>query len=240
MGGAAIDTPGIHLVGGGVLGPGITDDWDCNYYVARGRERAVLVDCGAGRTDIAVPPDVDAVLLTHLHLDHAGGAAALARRGLRIFAHPWTAEGLRAGDEERAGLAYARAEGFYPADARLEACEVDDLDASAELDLGGLVLTALATPGHSGGHYAFLAEDETGRRTLLGGDLVFAGGAVVLQPLPDCDADALRESLERARSAAPDALAAGHGPVVTSAAVEHIEIALAAFAAGGLPRQLGA
>ena len=229
----------MHLIGGGTLGPRLTADSDCNYYLVRGRKRAVLVDCGSGEQAVAVPAGVDAVLLTHLHLDHAGGAAALSRAGLEIFAHPWTAEGLRTGDEERAGLVLARGIGSYPPDARLAPCPVRDLEDGAMIDLGGLTLTALATPGHSDGHHSYLALDEEGHRTLLAGDLVFADGRIVLQAIPDCRIDLLWESLERARATEPDALAPGHGRVVEHDAVAHLDVALAAFAAGGLPRQLG-
>ncbi len=59
-------------------------------YLLRGRDGAVLVDTGlpgaaarilgvARRAGIE-PEDIDLIVLTHTHVDHAGGAAALARR----------------------------------------------------------------------------------------------------------------------------------------------------------------
>jgi glyoxylase-like metal-dependent hydrolase (beta-lactamase superfamily II) len=227
----------IELVGGGALGPLLTSEWDGNVYVVRGTRRAVLVDAGAGIAPFAPPPDVDAVLVTHLHLDHAGGAAALARRGLEVLAHPWTAAGLREGDEERAGLTRSRE--LYPAGARLEPCpaagEVTD---GETIDLGGCILTAIETPGHADGHLSFLLVEADGRRSLVAGDLVFPGGRIVLQDLPDCRPDALEASLRRVLRLRPAGLYAGHGEPQHEGASADIEDAVAAFEAGGVPPRL--
>jgi len=230
----------VRLVAGGRLGARLSDDWDCNVYEVRGDDRVVLVDAGCGRAPLE-PGDADTVLLTHLHLDHAGGAAGLAARGLRVLAHPWTAAGLRTGDEQRAGLVISRERGFYPSDARLDPVpSAEDLADGAVLDLGGVTVTAVETPGHADGHHAFLVEERSGERTLVAGDLVFPGGAVVLQPLPDCRLDVLWASLVRARQLGAGDLAAGHGMPETDGAAASLDAAIAAFASGGLPRQLGA
>jgi hydroxyacylglutathione hydrolase len=228
----------VRLVAGGDLGPRLSDAWDCNVYAVRGAARTVLIDAGCGRAPLD-PGAADAVLLTHLHLDHAGGAAALAGRGLRVLAHPWTAEGLRTGDEERAGLVASRARGFYPADFRLVPVpSAGELADGAALDLGGVTVTAVETPGHADGHHAYVVDEPSGRRTLVAGDLVFPGGAVVLQPLPDCRLDRLWDSLRRVGALGADDLAAGHGLPARGGAAAAIDAALAAFAAGGLPPQL--
>ena len=216
----------------------MTDEWDCNVWALHGRERSVLIDAGAGRTPLSPPPDVDTVLVTHLHFDHSAGAAALARQGLRVLAHPWTAEGLRAGDGERAGLDISQARGFYPPDFVIEPCPAEGVEPGAVIDLGGLSVTPVETPGHADGHLAYLAEGEDGTRTLFSGDLVFPGGYVFLQPLPDCRLDRLWESLARVRELEPDGLYAGHYAPIEDDAVSHLDTAIAAFAAGGVPAQL--
>jgi hydroxyacylglutathione hydrolase len=228
----------IERIGGGALGPPLSDPWDCSCYLVRGSRRAVVVDAGAGRVPLTVPSDADALLLTHLHLDHAGGAAGLGAAGLRVLAHPWTAAGLHTGDEERAGLVAARAQGVYPPDARLVPfAGVEPLEDGAVIDLGDGLVHAIDTPGHSEGHLAFLVDDGS-RRTLLAGDLVFAGGRVVLQDLPDVSAERLRASLERVRALRPAALLAGHGAPVEASAGAHIEAALRCFENGRLPPPL--
>src|SRR5690348_5940925 len=112
----------VVQIGGGAFGPLITDRWDCNMYVVRGRDRAVVIDAGAGRSSIPVPADADTLLLTHLHLDHSGGAQRLAALGVTVLGHSLTADGLARGDEVRAGLAQSKTRGFYPPDFVLEPC----------------------------------------------------------------------------------------------------------------------
>jgi hydroxyacylglutathione hydrolase len=231
----------VVLFAGGRLGPRISDDWDCNVYMVRGDRRSILVDAGCGRVPLTAPDGVDAVLLTHLHLDHSGGAAALASQGLRVLAHPWSAAGLRQGDEDRAGLTAARNHGFYPADSRLRALPAaEDMVDGTEIDLGGVTVVAVETPGHADGHLAFLVSSDDGPTTLLAGDLCFPGGSVVLQPLPDCRLDRLWDSLCRVRALAPDDLAAGHGMPAPGAACGSLDTAIAAFAGGAIPQQFEA
>jgi hydroxyacylglutathione hydrolase len=218
-----------------IAGAGLTDALDCNVYAIHGRDRSVLVDAGAGRVPLDVPDAVDAVILTHLHADHAAGAQALGRRGLAVLAHPWTAEGLATGDEERSGLARARGWGMYPPDQTLPAwSDVQTLDDGAAIDLGGCRIEVVETPGHADGHISLLVE-EGGRRSLIAGDLVFPGGTISLQVMPDCSIEAIWHSIERVRELAPDALYAGHLAPVTSGALEHLDKALAVFGTGFVP-----
>src|SRR4030042_4609731 len=66
-------------------------------YLIPHRRGAVLVECGPGSTTTALEvglsengfhaEDITDVLLTHIHLDHAGAAGWLARRGARIHVH---------------------------------------------------------------------------------------------------------------------------------------------------------
>jgi glyoxylase-like metal-dependent hydrolase (beta-lactamase superfamily II) len=217
-----------------IAGADLTDAYDCNVYVIYGRDRAVMVDAGSGRASLNVPSEVDTVILTHLHADHAAGARALGARGLRILAHPWTAEGLAHGDEERAGLARARAWGMYPPEQRLEPWpEVESVDDGASFDLGGCRVEVVATPGHASGHISLLVE--SGKRALVAGDLVFPGGTISLQVMPDCNIDAIWQSIERVRELEPDELHAGHLAPVESGAVSHLDRALAAFRTGRIP-----
>jgi glyoxylase-like metal-dependent hydrolase (beta-lactamase superfamily II) len=221
-----------------IAGADLTDPYDCNVYVIYGRDRAVMVDAGGGRAPLKVPPAVDTVILTHLHADHASGARALGARGLRILAHPWTAEGLAAGDEERAGLTRARAWGVYPPDQRLEPwAAVECIDDGASLDLGGCRVDVVATPGHASGHISLMVESR--ERSLVAGDLVFREGTISLQVMPDCNIDAIWQSIERVRELEPERLYAGHLTPVESGAVSHLDLALTAFRAGRIPRDHG-
>src|SRR4030067_192880 len=67
-------------------------------YLIPHRQGVVLIESGPGSTVPALvnslnslgyrPADVTDVLLTHIHLDHAGAAGWLAEQGARIFVHP--------------------------------------------------------------------------------------------------------------------------------------------------------
>src|SRR5512141_955456 len=67
-------------------------------YLIRHNDGAVLIESGPGSTLPSLeaglakqglsPRDVTHVLLTHIHLDHAGAAGWLARQGAQIYVHP--------------------------------------------------------------------------------------------------------------------------------------------------------
>ena len=67
-------------------------------YLIRHDDGAVLIESGPGSTLPALeaglakeglsPRDITHVLLTHIHLDHAGAAGWLSRQGAQIFVHP--------------------------------------------------------------------------------------------------------------------------------------------------------
>ncbi|HET8733120.1 MAG TPA: MBL fold metallo-hydrolase [Anaeromyxobacteraceae bacterium] len=92
------------------------------------------------------------VWLTHHHVDHVGGVAALAARGLPVRAHPETARRLPGG------------EGFLAV-------------ADGELLHGRW--RALFTPGHAPGHLCFL-DEKSG--ALVAGDMVSTLSTVVIDP----------------------------------------------------------
>ncbi len=107
---------------------------------------------------------VHAILLTHQHGDHVGGANALREAtGVPVLAHPATTAALK---------------GHVRVDDSL--FEGDLVSEALEVDLG-VPLRVLHTPGHARGHLAF-RDERTG--ALIGGDLVAAQGTIVIDP-PD-------------------------------------------------------
>lgn len=135
-----------------------------------------------------------AILATHHHPDHIGGATALAERlGAPLWAHAATAERL-------AGrVAFAR---------HLEDGELLVLDGDPPLRL-----RAVHTPGHAPGHLCFLDEAS---RALLAGDMVASEGTILVETT-DGDMAQYLDSLARLDALAPSVLLPAHGGPITDA-----------------------
>jgi hydroxyacylglutathione hydrolase len=174
---------------------------------------------------IDAPPDVpgilelvrrsgvvpQALLLTHAHLDHLGGAGGVAGEyGIGTSLHP-DDEGLAAdlpgqvrmlmGFDD--GGEYAGAERYEP------------LADGEALELAGLRFRVIHTPGHTPGHCCFWMEDEG---VLFSGDHLFAG-SIGRTDLAGGDFEALMRSMaERVAPLPPEThVLPGHGPATTLA-----------------------
>ncbi|MBI3764210.1 MAG: MBL fold metallo-hydrolase [Chloroflexi bacterium] len=228
----------IYLVGSGIQGFGLTDDYDCHVYLIDGGDELAVVDAGAGlgvpqivqniREHGFEPGRVRHLLLTHAHGDHAGGAARMraALGGPRVYIHADCAPFLREGDERAISLTDARRAGAYPNDYHFEPCGVDvELREGQAVTVGDLQLETIATPGHSRGHVSYRMKHD-GRTILFGGDLVFFGGKILLQNTWDCDLRAHLDSLIKLRGAAIDVLLPGHLTFSLKNGQRHIDAAL--------------
>jgi len=108
------------------------------------------------------PADVDYVLLTHIHLDHAGGAGSLMARlpNARLVVHPRGArhianpEKLWAGTVEVYGQAQASA--LYGELVPVAASRIVEATDGLRLALGGRTLEVFDTPGHARHHVCYL------------------------------------------------------------------------------------
>ena len=129
-----------------------------------------------------------ALLLTHAHVDHLGGAGSVARAsGARAYLHPddgWLAASPE--DQLRALFGMVPPGDYAPPES------YEDLAHDQLLDLAGLSIRVIHTPGHTPGHCCFLLE-ESG--TLFSGDQLFAG-SVGRTDLPGGDWDTLIESMQ--------------------------------------------
>ena len=231
-------TDRIYLVGSGAQGVGMSDDYDCHIYLIDGGGELALVDAGGGldteriveniRSDGLDPAKVEHLLLTHAHGDHAGGATGL--RGAlgepRVYIHSEWAEVMRTGDEEAISLNEAKRVGLYPEDYRFQACPVDvELSEGDEIIVGDLSFEVIDTPGHCRGHVSFLLS-HGGKRVLFSGDLVFFGGKILLQNIPDCDLQAQIASLKKVRDLQVDMFFPGHLTFSLRNGQRHIDEAL--------------
>ena len=105
-----------------------------------------------------------AILLTHGHFDHAGEAASTAKEyGIKVYTHESTAEELKNPSINLSGDMFGDSKS-YSADVFLK----DD----EEIDLAGLHIKCLFTPGHTPGGCCFYFPDED---IVFTGDTLFSG-----------------------------------------------------------------
>ncbi|MDR5700190.1 MBL fold metallo-hydrolase [Agromyces aerolatus] len=215
--------------------PAFTSTYDANLYLVWDGARGLLIDAGTGLgadawfanvASVADRDAIDLVLVTHYHGDHAGGAAAAAAHGWAVAAGETTAAALTAGDESVTQVARARDLGVYPAEFALRPHTPQRILGDGDvIDLAGLRVTSLPAPGHCDGHVVFLVEGAAAR-ALFTGDVLFAGGLVSLQAIPDCRLDRYAESVIALAGLGVDQLFPGHGGLVLRDA--HLDVTAAA------------
>jgi glyoxylase-like metal-dependent hydrolase (beta-lactamase superfamily II) len=141
-------------------------------YLIRHEYGAVLIESGPGSTLSALeaglakenlsPRDITHVLLTHIHLDHAGAAGWLARQGAQIFVHPNGAahmlnpEKLIASATRIYGDKMQTLWGEFLPVAQNQLTVPQD---AQEIVIGKLRFLPINTPGHAEHHYSYIFED---------------------------------------------------------------------------------
>ncbi len=166
--------------------------------------RGVLVDPGYEAQRIvamvnAAGATIDAIWLTHAHLDHVGAVAEIKRIwDAPVFLHPADLVLYRRASEQAA---------FYGLPLEQPADPEQTLAQGDVLTIGDTRFSVHHTPGHSPGHVIFVSE-----RIMIGGDLLFAG-SIGRTDLPLSDPEAMESSLQHVAVFDPDtAVYPGHGP----------------------------
>ncbi|HEY7850319.1 MAG TPA: MBL fold metallo-hydrolase [Ktedonobacterales bacterium] len=207
------------------------DGIDCNVYVIIEADGLTLVDTGlpwltkrvlAGIQALGhQPQEVRRILLTHQHIDHIGGLAALVRAtGAETWAHPADAPAIEGQAPREApsgpiGLLFRTVllPRLRPARITHRVREGATLPVfSAE---GGL--RVVETPGHTIGHISFYLPT---RKLLIAGDAVRSAGGR-LNPPPavfSLDMPMALQSIRKLAAMDVDACLPGHGSPVTTGA----------------------
>lgn len=201
---------------------------NCNSMVIESGGVCAIIDpcCGAEPLD-GLLERVDIVLNTHTHADHAGAnwlfngkqilvpeysfsdAGDMAKLARRYVKTDSQVKGWLRSASQNAGMRDQRPSGFFQPD--------------EELDIGGVKVLALDTPGHTYDHTSFYLPDEG----------VIYSGDIDLTPFgpwyanPESDIGLYRRSVQRIRDLKPKAIAPAHRAPIT----EDVDQALADYLA---------
>lgn len=177
---------------------------------ADGSPQAFLVDPGMEAMDAVVAAveqdqvEVEAVVLTHGHIDHVCDAALVAEKySAPVYIHPADAFMLEPGNE-----CPQQAARMFGADIAKLPAEVRELSDGQTVELAGHAFTVHHAPGHSPG-CVLLEGDEF----VLTGDVLFRG-AIGRVDVPYSDPQAMQDSLRTKVKVLDDDLEVypGHGP----------------------------
>ena len=182
-----------------------------NCYVVAHGDRAFVIDPGLGAHEAVSQMaqeqglTVEAVVLTHGHIDHIRDAAAF---GLETFIHPADAFMLLRGE----GVS-EQARQLYDASAMPPIDNPTPLEDGQALQVAGVELRVVHAPGHSPGCVMLVADD-----VVFSGDVLFRG-SIGRTDLPDSDPEQMRQSLRDPVWDLSDELQVlpGHGPATTVA-----------------------
>lgn len=176
----------------------------------------------AGLDELGIGPnDLAHVVVTHIHMDHAGGAGALLERFPKatVWAHERGAPHLS--DPTRLVASTARTYGaarMLDLFGGMRACEPRRIRGVTDgdlIDLGAHRLRVLHTPGHASHHIAL--HDEAGGAVCtgeaMGSYLPWATAFRPALPPPEVDVELAIGSIERIRAVGPSAVLTSHfGP----------------------------
>ena len=163
------------------------DGFEVNSYVIHAPEGDIIVDAGAEPEKVlgATRAPVTAILVTHGHADHVNALEFVRQKtGASVYMHPADAEG--------------KVRGYEP------------LEDGQALDVAGLGIRVLHTPGHSPGSVTFVVGNDQ-----IVGDLILPG-SVGRTDISGASWEEIEVSIRRVMPLWEEdtRLYAGHGPVL--------------------------
>ena len=141
-------------------------------FLIRRGDAVVLIESGPGSTLAALQAglareglsasDNSHVLLTHIHLDHAGAAGWLAKQGAEIYVHPIGAPHMLNPEKLIASATRIygdRMESLWGEFLPVPEDQLKIPNDAEEIVIGDLRFIPINTPGHAEHHYVYLFED---------------------------------------------------------------------------------
>ena len=159
--------------------------------------------------------DLESILLTHIHLDHAGAAGALAAEsGATVYVHEIGAPHLA--DPSRLMASATRIYGdkmdtLWGPMTPIPEAQIKPLQGGETLKLGGHEVEVVYTPGHASHHVAYLLNEDA----LFTGDAaaIHLRGSSIVRPAlppPEIDLETWRETAQTMLAAHPKRLLLTH------------------------------
>ena len=192
-------------------------------YVIETGEGPILIETGpatvfenlrSGLSDLGYQlSDVKHVFVTHIHLDHSGGAWRFAEAGSTIYVHPVGAPHLI--EPEKLMRSATRIYGeddmqrLWGEVRGMDKDRVVALEDNQSLNIGGTEIKAVETEGHAGHHFCYLVEN-----ALFAGDTascVMGGGPIIpATPPPEINLEKWNASIDKMREISPDTVYLTH------------------------------
>ena len=160
--------------------------------------------------------DVRAVLLTHIHLDHAVATGAIVREvpDVVVYVHPKGAPHMV--DPSRLVASATRIygdamDGLWGKIVPVPRASLREVDQGDAVEVGGRRFQVAYVPGHAKHHVAYF---EAAAGTLWAGDVagvrIGNGPAVPVTPPPDIDVEAWNDSMDRMMAWQPSRVVTAH------------------------------
>ena len=148
------------------------------YFLVNDEGQAVVIDSGENYKKVKAVEElynvkIKAVLLTHAHFDHCGNAKKLQDDGAIICVSEL--DSLKLLNDDNLSSAFGRKFEYLTADRTFNDGDV--------LDICGIKIKVIATPGHTNGSVCFLVDN-----------LLFTGDTLFLEAL---EGRTLRQGIER-------------------------------------------
>jgi len=181
--------------------------------------------CRGFQTLGITPADVRHVFLSHIHFDHAGAAFRFAESGATVYVHPRGAPHLIDPTrliESATRIFGADMDRLWGKIAPVDQAKVRVLNDGDRVEIGGIEVLTVETPGHASHHHVYHWHD-----TVFGGDVagVRLGHGPPIPPFvpPELHIEGWLASLAKIRALAPSKMFLPHFGLVPGSCSDHLD-----------------